>query len=364
MPTKIEWCQETISPLPGCTKISEGCQNCYAIRMANRFKGTPKYHGLVKNGNWAGHTNWWPTDLEKPLRWKKPRQIFVNSMGDLFHKGNSWDRIAAVFGVMAFCQSHTFIVLTKRPDRMRFFFNRFHHGSYASNLNWWKNAACSILPEKLTRGIRLRPTPTSLPLPNVWLGVTAENQLRADERIPILLQIPAAVRFVSVEPMLSAIQLPRVNFHCDRCGGTGILARWPKGKCNYCDGKGEIPAISTDPRFGTPSTPMRKIDWVICGGESGPGARPMNPDWARSLKDQCVAAGVPFHFKQWGEWVDEWHPAATPEVQKTSDAFVEYVKDDHGHDIDYIGFYMCRVGKKAAGRQLDGRTWDQYPVIY
>ena len=329
MSTKIEWCQETINPLPGCSKISEGCQNCYAIRMANRFRGTPKYHGLVEHGNWTGRLNYWAADLEKPLRWKKPRRIFVNSMGDLFHPAIDVDGQAydAIMHMVRRCSRHTFLFLTKRPGKMRWVCERI-----------WGND----LPK------------------NAWFGVTAENQRRADERIPILLQIPAAVRFVSVEPMLGPISLPRVNFHCDLCDGTGILSRWPKGACHYCNGRGEIPAISTDPQFGKPSTPARKIHWVICGGESGPGARPMNPEWARSLKDQCVAAGVPFLLKQLGEYCEVVNPS--------KERFVFYrdgKRPEFGYgmlDVNRPHIFIEKVGKKAAGRKIDGLIWDKYPV--
>jgi len=169
MATKIEWCQETINPLPGCSKISEGCQNCYAVRMANRFKGTKKFHGLVENGEWTGRVNWWPSDLEKPIRWKNPRRIFVNSMGDLFHQSVDIDGPVynSIMRMVRKCPQHKFLFLTKRPGKMQWVCERI-----------WQND----LPR------------------NAWLGVTAENQQRAYERVPILLQIPAAVRFVSVEP--------------------------------------------------------------------------------------------------------------------------------------------------------------------
>lgn len=186
------------------------------------------------------------------------------------------------------------------------------------------------------------------PLDNVWLGVSVEDQATADERIPLLLEAPAAVRWLSMEPLLGPITLPRVDFHCDLCGGTGILARWPKGRCHHCNGRGAIPAISTDPKFGTPTTPARHIDWVVAGGESGKKARPMHPDWARTVRDQCAGADVPFLFKQWGEWLPMLGQAEGVSVRGEKHIF-----DD--------GTVMGWAGKKAAGRLLDGQQHDEYP---
>lgn len=324
MPTKIEWCQETINPLPGCTKISEGCQNCYAVRQANRFKGTEKYHGLVEHGNWTGQVNWWPDDLEKLVNWKKPRMVFINSMGDLFHPSVKDEWIDAVFRIMTHPMSganhHIYLLLTKRPERiLSGHINRFR--------NW----------------------------PNVWLGVTAENQKRADERIPILLQIPAAVRWVSFEPMLSYINIEPflkdiVNGCTINCNQTKHICRLHAGDC------------------GKAYRSSNGIDWVVCGGESGPGARPMHPDWTRSLRDQCVAADVPFFFKSWGDWEpSEIKPEIDTCYHKISDGSIAaYTSTTKHHwwggswgDGKPLSVW---VGKKKSGREIDGRTWDQYPV--
>ena len=209
------------------------------------------------------------TVLEEPLHWKKPRRIFVCSMGDLFHSDVPIDRIAAIFGIMAFSQNHTFQILTKRPDQMAEFFSRYHDGEYSRNVHWWRNEACYALPDGATSGIRTRPEPKTLPLPNIWLGVTVCN---GDElgKIDTLRSIPAAVRFISFEPLLGDV-----------------------GNLN-----------------------LEGIHWVIVGGETGPGARPMHSDWARSIRDQCVSADVPFFFKRWGA---------------------------------------------KEGRLLDGKIWEQYP---
>jgi protein gp37 len=329
MPTKIEWCNETWGPLTGCSKISPGCQNCYAERMAKRLAGRYGYSKDDPFGVTFHHDK-----LSQPLKWKKPRRIFVCSMGDLFHEDVPFDFIAAIFGVMAFCQCHTFIVLTKRPDRMARFFKDFHYGDYQRNYNWWKNEAASLLNRhspKTVFGIRLRPEPKELPLPNVWLGVTAENQEQADKRIPVLLQIPAAVHFVSIEPMLSEIDISRWT----------INHGYSNSELKEMQLSGAIP-------FGGYVHGGTDLDWVILGGETGPGARPMHPDWARSIRDQCHSAGTPFFFKQWGEFIPEnqmyetWGPAKP--WYKWLDGSRSY-----------------KVGKKSAGHMLDGRAWRQYP---
>jgi protein gp37 len=225
--TKIEWTDATWNPVTGCTKVSQGCKHCYAERFAKRL------------GYDFSQVELHPERLEIPLHWKKPRRIFVNSMSDLFHRDVPVEFIAEVFNVMARASHHTFQLLTKRARRL---------ASLAPFLPW---------PE------------------NLWVGVSVET---ADYlwRIGCLREVPAAVRFLSLEPLLGPI----------------------------------------------PDLPLGHINWVIAGGESGPGARPMRAEWARSVRDQSLAAGVPFFFKQWGG------------VQRTK-----------------------------AGRRLDGRTWDQYPQV-
>lgn len=314
--TKIEWTEETWNPIIGCSKVSLGCDHCYAERMANRLahiKATAPHYGIaVKDGRWTGKTLIGAESaLEKPLHWKKPRTIFVCSMGDLFHESVPYEWVNEVWGIMERCTQHTFQVLTKRPEMLV---------DYLSNALIYNH------------GI----------LPNVWLGVTAENQEQADKRIPILLQIPAAKRFVSIEPMLGPVDLSQINISIDRTIThnvlTGIPYDWDYGE--------EIPENRID-----------GLDWVICGGESGPRARPMHPGWAISLRDQCVEAGVPFFFKQWGEWVDEFHPAVIHGKHEISDQFVK-LDDDL---MDYRGVYMYRVGKKKAGHLLDSKEWRERP---
>jgi protein gp37 len=233
--------------------------------------------------------------LEKPLSWKKPRRIFVCSMSDLFYESVPDEWIAKVFAVMALCPQHTFQVLTKRPERMR---------------------------EYLVERCKARE-----PLPNVWIGCTVEDQQRADERIPVLLETPAAKRFVSCEPLLGPVNFSLVTVE----DNNGCAAQiWP------LHGSG--------------------LDWVIAGGESGPNARPSHPDWFRSLRDQCVDAGVPFFFKQWGEWA---FTGARNTHFMDSDGVLR-AKAGAGDD----GAWPCsRGGKKAAGHLLDGQEWRQVPEV-
>lgn len=240
--TKIEWTEYSWNPVSGCTPISEGCQNCYAKRMANRLRGRCGYPA-----DEPFKVTLHKDRLEEPLRWKKPRRVFVCSMGDLFHEDVSrWMRFE-VMDIILQAKQHTFLILTKRPANMKEFFE------------WYYSKAGRTIET----------------IKNLWLGVTAENQQRADERIPILLQIPAAVRFVSVEPMLGPVDL------------------------SLSDGVDLSVSVGTGLKPGK-SYLINSLDWVICGGETGPGARPMHPDWVRSLVLQCKNAGVPIFVKQMG----------------------------------------------------------------
>lgn len=266
--TGIQWTDETWNPVRGCSRVSDGCTNCYAMGQAHRFSGPGKpYEGLttIRRGkvDWAGKARLVPEMLAAPLKWKKPRRIFVNSMSDLFHDSLSFEEIAAVFGVMAACPQHTFQVLTKRPKRALEFFAWCEAFNGGHPIHALEDALCTSeadFPESWDGD-----TPilcgcwAEWPLPNVWLGVSAENQEQADKRIPLLLQCPAAVRFVSAEPLLGPVDVSRFM--------------WPVS---------------------------RFIDWVIVGGESGPGARPCNVEWIRSIVMQCGDAGVPVFVKQLG----------------------------------------------------------------
>lgn len=260
--TRIEWADMSWNPVTGCTPVSEGCRNCYAARMAKRLAGRC---GYPKDDPFK--VTFHPDRLGDPEKWRTPRRIFVCSMGDLFHESVQFDWIDKIFAIAALCQRHTFMLLTKRHDRMAEYYNR--AGFKLIIYKHIRAANGGRVPESAkTGGVAEFEVAFPLPPKNLWLGVTAENQKTANQRIPILLSIPAAVRFVSVEPYLSQIDLtPWLN----------------KEKL--------------DTPFG--------LDWVIAGGETGPGARPMQIEWVRDLRDQCMTAGVPFFFKKWGPKADE-----------------------------------------------------------
>lgn len=350
----IEWTDATWNVAIGCEKVSPGCDHCYAIRTAHRMQGNsnPKvsgpYAGTESANEWTGRVNLVADRLTLPLRWKRPRRIFVNAQSDLFHDSVPDEYIARVFSVMACTPRHTFQVLTKRHARMRSLVgsDSFRAAVHASiREHWSQEAALQVW----TRG---------WPLMNVWLGVSAENQQWADIRIPALLDTPAAVRFVSAEPLLGPIDLANV-------GGRNVLT-----------GEGNRVALTTlrSPRETHILTPPC-IDWVIVGGESGRNARPMHPDWARGLRDQCQAAGVAFLFKQRGEWT--WNEPG--QFRLPSKPFTNRVAVMHGagmtamtkdnpfdpfeHGHPHWTTRIERVGKLRAGRELDGRTWDEYPEV-
>lgn len=297
---KIEWCDETWNPIVGCSKISAGCKNCYAQWMAKkqveitlkRIGSRGRYgstvyaktsplgngegfpSGKFRKSEWTGEVDT-TNDLNKPRTWRKPKRIFTCSMSDLFHDAVPTHWINHVFFVMRNCPQHTFLLLTKRARRMH-----------------------TYLTEH---------APEGWPFPNVHVGVTAENQETAYERIPILMNTPAAVRFVSYEPALGPVD-------------------W-------------YPFLGCDE--------PHEIHGLICGGESGPGARPMNPEWARAVRDACLEHGVAFMFKQWGVW-GSYERLLIEDVSKKTHYWSGNIENP---------WSIC-VGKKAAGRELDGRTWD------
>jgi protein gp37 len=302
--SKIEWTDATWNPVRGCTKISPGCKHCYAETFAERWRGIPG-HPYEQGFD----LRLVPEKLGEPLKRRKPTTYFVNSMSDLFHDDVPFEYIAAVFGVMAACPQHTFQVLTKRPGQMHEWFEWVEQrcadglAMFPDDPPEWR--IWQMLSVSARRaGVEKMPEHHggAWPLPNVWLGVSVEDREYGLPRIDELHATPAAVRFLSVEPLLEDL-------------GTIDLAG---------------------------------IDWVIVGGESGRGARPMHPDWARSVRDQCVAAGVPFFFKQWGAWVD---PFQLPD---------ETVRQLDAAGAD-LGDEPVRLDKKLAGRELDGRTWDEMP---
>ncbi len=311
--TGIQWTDATWNPVTGCEAVSPGCDHCYAASLASgRLSKLPAYEGLAEDGRFNGTVRLLPERLDQPLRWTRPRMVFVNSMSDLFHKDIPDEYIARVWAAMAVAWRHTFQILTKRPGRMRSLLNRAD----------WPDLVDLAIRDLMTSGRISQAEAANAPLldggwlPNVWLGVSAEDQRWADVRIPLLLETPAAVRFVSAEPLLGPIdfgggECDHIRYSCAEVGCWGGL------------------------------------DWVIVGGESGAHARPMHPDWARAIRDSCRADGTAFLFKQWGEW----RPLAGNECAQVGD---DWPTGTHG--------LMCRrVGKHAAGRELDGRTWDEFP---
>jgi len=281
--TKIEWTNETWNPIIGCNKISEGCKNCYAEKMAFRLANMEwnddhrelNYCNVIDpdTKKWNGKTHLVKEALTKPLNWKKPRMIFICSMGDLFHESVPFSWIMEVMDIIEDCPQHTFQILTKRPARMFQYFGSIEQAKKDGQKT----------------------------LPNLWLGVTAENQEQANIRIPTLCKIPATKRFISCEPLLSDIDLECFS------------------------------------ETGCPWEAIEDLDWVIAGGESGQHARPMHPDWVRSLRDQCQEAEVPFFFKGWGNYTHS-------------------IPDMYGHCVFH------KVGKKKSGRLLDGKEYNEMPI--
>lgn len=356
--TGIEWTEATWNPVRGCSRVSAGCDHCYAEGIAARFSGPGQpFDGFAKRvhgkPHWTGRVELVPEKLDDPLRWKKPRRVFVNSMSDLFHEGLPATAIDRVFAVMALCPQHTFQVLTKRPERMRAYMNDLETPHRVL-------AQAGIATGAESREERV----ARWPLPNVWLGVSAEDQATADERIPHLLATPAARRFVSLEPLLGAIRLDRVCLHPQKPGShkAGIHLDTLAGSY-YESGiayTGDWDITGEPP----PDTERRRLDWVIVGGESGPGARPMHTDWARSVRDQCAAAGVAYFFKQWGAWSP--HVRASDAAPSRTQAWVapdgKFIVDGDDGRCEGPGWIpMKRVGKKAAGALLDGREHLEVP---
>lgn len=319
--TAIEWSDATWNPIVGCSRVSPGCDRCYAIGVAHRGM-SPQHRGLTvrpEGGrvDWNGEINVAEPVMDKPLRWKRPRRIFVNSLSDLFHPEVSDETIARVFDVMARAPQHTFQVLTKRPQRMK----QWVDGCAPTEAFVTHNG------RKPSKGGIIVGHPDRWPLPNVWLGTSIESD-KYTFRANYLRDTPAAVRWISAEPLLGPL----------------------------------------------PSLDLTDIDWVVVGGESGAGSRPMHPDWARDLRDRCVDAGVPYLFKQWGDWApgqpDQHGRSSMSKTPTVTQRGVLLDRDGHPRDTNELTDFrmpvgwvrMARVGKKAAGRELDGRAWDEYPA--
>ncbi len=328
--SKIEWTDVTWNPITGCSKVSEGCVNCYAERMAKRLGGR---FGYPKDNPFSVTFH---KDRLQEIDKVTNKDIFVCSMGDLFHEDVKNEWLVDVFAEMltcAFFEKHRFFILTKRPERMAAFFESIRIGN-----------------EK-----RIKPM-LPLPFPYIALGVSVENQEQADKRIPILLQIPAHQRFVSIEPMLCHIDISRYLV-CESC--IDPVACW-----------------CADPR----------INWVICGGETGPKARPMHPEWVRSLLDQCTEAEVPFFFKQWGEYGTKAYLSTTGKSQYVYyQNKIQWINKpqwingglcldmsgkimEKGADFDTAKYpisILHKIGKERAGNKIDGQIYQerlpQYP---
>ena len=426
--THIEWTDATWNVVTGCSVVSPGCTNCYAMKLAGtRLRNHPSRAGLTAASKagpvWTGEVRLNADWLDQPLRWTRPRRIFVAAHGDLFHDGVTDDQLDQIFAVMALCPQHTFQVLTKRPERMRAYLRGLYAPSAESDARvthavndvlmstrrtWGDCGSTGTAITTLSRGIgavepgilrnradgnverlvdwkpprwmtvgaefadrvraRLMPAEQSefgwglklWPLPNVWLGVSVEDQVRADERIPILLDTPAAVRWISAEPLLGPIDLTALPFpkSCD-CPDHSPTLNALTGDV-FCGGCCEGPEATTS----------ATLDWGVYGGESGPDARPMHPDWVRQGRDQFAAGGVPFLFKQWGEWTPGENAQNTiGKAVETADWFNQRwdfqrltAGDCEGMHIDDEPT-LYRAGKKAAGRRLDGVLHDGYPEV-
>lgn len=294
--TKIQWTDETWNPIVGCSLVSPGCTNCYAMRMAARLSRMRAAHysrlTLRSQGGpvWSGKVTLAPDSIMlEPLRWRKPRRVFVNSMGDLFHEEVPDDWIDAVFAVMALTPEHTYQILTKRPKRMADYCRTSPADGALEAA--YKLGLVGVDRYGAPHSPGLADAFANGPLANVWLGVSAEDQTRADERIPILLDTPAAVRFVSAEPLLGPIDFTRLTTRYRQRQSAPDYIDALRG---YADeGHGEYDGVFQ-------RTTTARLDWVIVGGESGPNHRPFNPDWARAIRDQCRSYDVPFFMKQLG----------------------------------------------------------------
>ncbi|MCG5240073.1 phage Gp37/Gp68 family protein [Azospirillum doebereinerae] len=367
--TPIEWVRAlaekrnaipaTWNPIDGCSRATAGCRLCYAAQLVHvrlsksipgRYAGlteldaqnVPRFNGVVRL---AEHV------LDAPKKARRPRVYFVCDMADLFHPNVPWDWLDRIFATMAATPQHTYLLLTKRPDVLMAY-----AGLAVQCGEHW------LAGQAVAQAVRW-------PLPNVWIGTTVTDQKDAAANIPLLLSTPAVMRFISAEPLLGPVDLTAIQRPFDDCliQYDALDGRWH-----------EVDGFSAG--YG-----MERINWVIAGGESGGSDRPAHPDWFRSLRDQCTAVGVPFLFKQWGEFREFDTGGPDVETVEADDQFSipvgyhpcelgaikpHFVTPDgrcfqHFHDIPEgtPARLMERAGKKAAGRVLDGRTWDQVPEV-
>jgi len=315
--TKIEWCHHSFNPWIGCTKVSPGCAHCYAevetFARVQRKRGNELW-GKDANRHVTSDANW-----RKPYKWNdaataagERHRVFCASLSDVFEDRRDLDEPRRkLWDLIETTPNLDWLLLTKRPENIARLIDQ----------RWLEH-----------------------PRHNVWLGTTCEDQKRADERIPHLLRVPAAVRFLSCEPLLGPVDL---DFWID--------SYWDASLKDLMGNKGSWVRVELRHE--------RALHWVIAGGESGLQARPMRPTWVRSVRNQCARAGVPFLFKQWGEWVYDDSPA-----NETPDAYLgkpclTHVGGQRLPDVDGHRTQMVRIGKEAAGRLLDGREWNEYPVV-
>lgn len=332
--TGISWTTSTWNPLRGCSRVSEGCRNCYAETVAARFSGPGQpYEGVAdksrSGSKWTGEVKLIEHMLDQPLRWNRQRRIFVNSMSDLFHESVPDEWVDQIFAIMAAAHWHQFQVLTKRPERMKKYFEDEHRVAQR-----WIDASFKMvgsMPSLKRVGWTWAQEDMPWPLPNVWMGVSVENQETADKRIPLLLDTPAAVRFISAEPLLGPVDLRHIDQDHD---------------CYFN-------ALS--------SSIGPNLDWVIVGGESGLGARPMHPDWARKLRDQCAEASVPYFFKQWGEHIHEVPVSVErdPDIYISTDGIATTDEKICAQSGPWAG--MWRLGKSKTGDFLDNVQHHEFP---
>lgn len=360
--TKIEWTDATWNPTTGCDKVSPGCDHCYAERMVYRLA---HIQGSGYEGDYAHDYPGMGFDvrmhrnrLEQPFHWRKPLKVFVDSMGDLFHEDVPDDFLDEIFGVILACSvlenyGHIFQILTKRPGRLSQYLTSVPPIELVKR---WSSAARTMVEIDggdilLEEVVEWTGIDNVWPLKNVWIGVTAENQQVADERIPLLLQCPAAVRFVSCEPLLGPINFKSLHHETSQSYYQVLKP---------ISGPGGRPAL----------------DQIIVGGETGPGARPMHPDWVRTIRDDCQMTGTPFFFKGWGDWAtnaafSEGHPAPPVKIKPMwmrEDGFVseqplslDGAEQSAGDVVKHSWIKAAKLGKKKAGRELDGRTWEEFP---
>lgn len=309
----IAWTETTWNPLRGCSRVSEGCRHCYAESVAGRFSGPGQpYDGLVtigeKGPRWNGTVRFVPEKLAEPISWRKPRRVFVNSMSDLFHESVPFEQIAAIFGVMAASPRHTFQVLTKRPERARDWFRWVDREAPIGvpsdpDSPWWRAFHCFMSAFNAGKGTdnavalaeaqRLLSTDkisgATWPLQNVWLGVSVEDQRTADARIPLLLETPAAVRWVSYEPAIGPVDFRAIPYR----GDADYFLDTLEGRYSTTPhGHGSI--------FAHGMGGKRPLDWIVVGGESGHGARLFDLAWARSVIAQTRGTGCRVFVKQLG----------------------------------------------------------------